>query len=657
MKKIIAILMVALLAISAMCTSVMAGVLVKDTVDNGKEVTCVDFLDFKEGNNVWAKQNGEGTWERKDRNSEIDDEDLYDEEEATVKAAYLDPKYYGSYTKSSSSEKIVWALENNGEVLHVTASSDSAVPGLPFMMDEYAMDIAIGKETADNPAMEYCKIRIKNPSTADQFTMGFITSNTNNGSGFMSYTITDCAVESNTSEWKTYVFSMAVNNANTNYDDQLKKDENGNPQHRWAAKLKDILVFPFGYNVTDGTGAYKGAEMYIDYIVFGSEKYVTEYKSELELKEESVTGLSLEKAPTKTSYYVGDKVDLTGMKLVATYTDGSKEELDAAAPDLIYNFNEETASSTVTIKYGAHSQTFNVKVTGIKEVKVSSQPETTTYDVKTVKGGFAPEGLAITVTYNDGVEKEFGLGSFVIGDVNIEMLGEQSIDINFYGAHTSFPITLINVTGIKVEAVEKALRFGDTVSADDLSVTCVYSDGSEKSLADSGLSSSDLTIECDTKVPGTVSVSVKLANTTYAIDCATETTATVEAPASLKVETIDGAKTTYNVGENLETNGYKVSYVYADGTTVVIKTEDYKTRYDFGEPGDKTVVFTDNYANLSANYTVKVEGSPIKVSTKATTTKPASSSGGCGSIIGAGAIVAAVAVIGSGVVIAKKKEN
>ncbi|MBQ9510511.1 MAG: bacterial Ig-like domain-containing protein [Clostridia bacterium] len=647
MKKIIAIMMVALLAVEAMCLTVTAGSIVEDTVANGKTVACVEFLDFKEENNIWAKQNADGSWDREDITmTPADDNDM-------ACAAYLDPKYYKSYT---TSRNLVWALENNGEVLHVKADGTSNAPGLPFMMDSYAIDITAGKETSDNPGMEYCKIRIKNPSTADQFTMGFVNSNTNGGSAFMEYTITDIEVESNTSEWKTYIFSMSVANANTNYKDALQKDENGNAQPRWGARLKDIFVFPFGYGVTDGTGSYKGAEMYIDYIVFGSEKYVTEYKSELELKEDSVTALSLNKAPDKTSYYVGDKVDLSGMQLVATYADGTKEELDAAAPDVIYNFNEETASSTVTIKYGAHSQTFNVKVTGIKEVKVSTAPTTTTYDVKTVKSGFSPTGLEITVTYNDGHEATFGLGAFVLGDVNIESLGEQSIDVNFYGAHTSFVITLINVTSIKVDALENAVRFGDKISADNLTITCVYSDGSEKSLSDSGLSTNDVTVESDTKTPGTTTVSVKLTNATYAIDCSAETTATVETPKSLLVETIDGAKTTYNVGENLDTSGYKVSYVYDDGSTVVIKTEDYKTRYDFGEPGDKTVVFTDNYANLSANYTVKVEGSAI-ISTPKATTKPASSSGGCGSVIGAGAIVAAVAVIGSGIVIVKKKEN
>ena len=649
MKKFFAVF-IAVLMVSVSCISAFAGLLEKGTSEvTGKEITCCEYLDFKAANNVWAKQETDGTWSVVDLRETPADDDF------NSIAAYLDPSLYKAHTTDRG---LVWSLETDGEVLHVKATSDSTTPGLPFVMDSWMMDILTGSESADVSAAEYIKIRVKNPSTSDQFTIGYINSNTNGGASFLEATITDVAIDSVSGEWKTYIFSVRENNSNTNYQDKLVKDANGIPTSRWTAKLKDLLIFPFGYNVTDGTGAYNGAEMYIDYIVLGSKEYVTNYKSEIEAKEANVTSLTLDTKPTKQAYYVGDQIDLSGMKLTAKYADGTSEALDGSVVDVSYNFNEESSASTVTLKYGEFSQSYTVKVTGIKQIEIATAPETTTYDVKTVKSGFAPKGLTIKVTYNDNATATYGIGSFVLGDVDATKTGAQVIDVNFHGSHTSFTINLINVVEIKVADVEKAIRYGTTLTQDDLGITCVYSDGSEKSLADADINPT-VEIECDAKTPGQTKVKVKVSNATYAIECETEATATVEAPQSLKIETIDGAKTVYNVGETFNTSGYKVSYVYGDGTTVIVDAADYKTKYDFGTPGDKSVTFVDNNTDLTATFDVKVEGSTITKRTTTSKVNPPSGETNTTVII---IIVVAVVVVAAAVcvyffVIKKKKAN
>ena len=43
--------------------------------------------------------------------------------------------------------------------------------------------------------------------------------------------------------------------------------------------------------------------------------------------EKTLTSIVIEKAPTKTTYITGDKFDITGMKVIAKYSDGSSEEI------------------------------------------------------------------------------------------------------------------------------------------------------------------------------------------------------------------------------------------------------------------------------------------------------------------------------------------
>lgn len=162
--------------------------------------------------------------------------------------------------------------------------------------------------------------------------------------------------------------------------------------------------------------------------------------------------------------------------------------------------------------------------------------------------------------------------------------------------------------------------------------------------------------EYDLTKTGEIEVKVKITASAYDIECSATTTATVETPTSLEADT-SLAKLKYNVDDRFSTEGLLVSYVYADGSKVVLKADDYAVKYDFSEPGEQKVTVTDKYAGLSANFTATVEGSSKPSTTKPATSTTQASSGGCKSVIGAGAAIAIVSVIGAGVVLGKKKEN
>lgn len=646
MKTIVSIFLCALMILSVASVGAFAGPIVYADGVNNSKIACVDFLDFsKENNDWWAEQKEDGTWSPKELFMSPTDDDF------NVCGAYIptDMKNLMTYLKN----KVAWSLTDNGEVLHLKTTSTASNPGIPFCVDDAGSAITLNSEVKGGT--EYVKIRIRNYSTADQLSFGYTcTAWGGGGRRFMEKTIASIDIEPVSTEWKTYIFSYPEANAATNYNDLCKDSKTGAISPQYGGKLQDLILFPFGYNVKDGTGAYEGAEMDVDYIVIGTKEYVENYKSELEKKEEKVSKVEITKPADKTSYYVGETLDRTGLEIKATFNDGTTEILESY--NVVYNFNEEAAESVVTIKYGSASTTYKVKVTGIKDIAIETPPKTTTYDMVTIKSGsFAPEGLTIKVNYNDGTSVVKELGSFKLEYDALKPGEGNVITINFYGAKTSFTANVINVTSIEVEKLDKAYRYGGEIADDDLRITCIYSDGSKKSLADAKINATiDKTY--DFTKSGEVEVTVKISNTTYEIDCTATTTANVEAPTSLAVDT-KLAKLSYNVDDKFSTEGLLVSYVYGDGSTVTLKAEDYDVKYDFSEPGDQKVTVTDKHANLSANFTATVEGSTKQTTPRQTTTTSGKTSGGCKSAIGAGAALAIVSIIGAGVVLGKKKEN
>lgn len=68
--------------------------------------------------------------------------------------------------------------------------------------------------------------------------------------------------------------------------------------------------------------------------------------------------------PTKTAYTVGDELDLTGMVVTATYTDGSTAALSVNELNCTgFDSSEAAASQTITVTYQGKTDTFTISIT------------------------------------------------------------------------------------------------------------------------------------------------------------------------------------------------------------------------------------------------------------------------------------------------------
>lgn len=116
-----------------------------------------------------------------------------------------------------------------------------------------------------------------------------------------------------------------------------------------------------------------------------------------------LTALAMGTAPTKTSYYDGDEVDLTGIVATATYSDTTTTTLDADDVSC-----EESVVSMGMTKLHIYfigngikktvEHTISVTAVIPASLAVTTAPTKTAY---TTGETFDPEGTVLTVTYNN----------------------------------------------------------------------------------------------------------------------------------------------------------------------------------------------------------------------------------------------------------------
>lgn len=668
MKKIFSIFLCALLVLGTMSMAVSAGVIGMDD-----KIYCLDWLDFSaDSTALWAEYNAEtGEWEqKKDADGNPIDGVSYNQpenEDGTLIAPAI------SLWNKSYTQNLSWSLTENGEVLHLEVTGpkpddvDVNAPGLSFMIDEYHQrTMKIGSETHDSdPSAEYVKIRVRNYSSANRFTFAFCASSTNNYK-FVNATISDLKTDkdgknyvSGSGEWQTYVFSMRDINVATNYEGLLDQtmDKEGQIYSRWGGLLSELILFPFGFDVNDGTGAYPGAAIDIDYIVIGSEKYVRNYESELEKKEKNITKLEMLSVPTKKTYYAGEALDLTGLQLRATYADGTTEMLDSASTTV--NLSSSAKSTPVTLKFGSQSVSYDIEVIGITGIEVIEKPASNTYEVEDIKDGFAGTDFKIKVSYEDGTSNSDIDPTAFRFTGNFTTPGTQTVTANYYGFSDTFDINVINVVDLEIEQ-KKVFRYGDNVATGNLNIYLVYSDGSKKLSGDKD-TSTELTFEITgvIKTPGKSTITIHGTDEDLGVDITKDFAVDTDTPVEMKV-TSTPTKTTYQAGEEFDSVGLAVSLVYEDGKSVKMLDGDYRFRYDFSGPGEKDVTILSNIEGLDLRTTtpVKVEGQAIVPTQPVNTTNGSSSNGApIGLIIGIVAAVLVIVAVVVIVIISKKKKK
>ena len=352
-------------------------------------------------------------------------------------------------------------------------------------------------------------------------------------------------------------------------------------------------IIPEGFTFTPTTLSTPGTQTIT--IEYGG--LTTTYKVTVE--EVVMTGVAVATAPNKTTYFMGDILDTTGLTLTATYSDGSTKTVTSGFS--CYTTELSTAGiHKIGVVYGNKVAYFEVtvKVPELTGIFVKNYPVKTTYYVGDT---LDTASLIVGLNYNDGSVMTISSG-FSCTPTKLSTAGTQKITVSYGGKSTSFNVTVNEVKVFSIFVAtnpSKTTYFvGDTLNTSGLTLTATYNNGTKKTVS-SGFTCTPTKLS----TAGTQKITVSYGDKT------TSFTVTVKNPevTGISVKTMPN-KTTYFLGDRLDTTGLTFTVSWNNGTTTTIQASDPKLDYyptEMDQIGSRNInVF---YGSVSTLFRVQVK--------------------------------------------------
>ena len=309
-----------------------------------------------------------------------------------------------------------------------------------------------------------------------------------------------------------------------------------------------------------------------------------------------VKSIEIASTPTKTAYFVGDTLDTTGLKIKVFYNSGASKVFDTGficTPTALTSAGVQT----VTVNYGGKTATFAVNVQNVtlSGIVIASNPSKTSYYVGDT---LDTTGLKLTATYSNGTTQTITSG-FICTPTALTSAGAQTITVNYGGKTATFTVNVQNVTlsGIAIASNPTKTNYfvGDTLDTTGLKLTATYNNGTTQTIT-SGFTCMPTALTSAGAQTVTVNYGGKTATFTVNVQ---DVTLSGIAIAS------NPTKTSYYVGDTLDTTGLKLTATYSNGTTQTITSGFTCTPTALSTAGAQTV--TVNYGGKTATFTVNVE--------------------------------------------------
>ena len=213
----------------------------------------------------------------------------------------------------------------------------------------------------------------------------------------------------------------------------------------------------------------------------------------MESKEKSIyittilTKIEVTTQPSKTTYIEGQNFDKTGMKVTATYNNGTTKEVTNYTITDGNNLTVEKTSVTVGYTEDGITKTTTVPITvnkkSLSKIDVTTQPSKTTY----IEGqNFDKVGMKVTATYSDGTSKE--VTNYTITDGNNLTVAKTSVTVSYtedgVTKTTTVPITVNKKSLSKIDVTTQPSKItyieGQNFDKTGMKVTATYNNGTTK---------------------------------------------------------------------------------------------------------------------------------------------------------------------------------
>lgn len=403
------------------------------------------------------------------------------------------------------------------------------------------------------------------------------------------------------------------------YDQYLSVNKNANiPVGEWVNihlavnNKKDLFltISDKSGNVLNSRKVTTSGDKFEKFVFYGGVGKIQ--LDNLKIYEDKISSMTLT-PPTKTSYALGEELNLDGMVAKLNYSDKS---VGTTAYTVSGYDKTKVGMQTVTVSYGDYSANFDVTVNGISSIKVTPPTKTTYLEGQDLN----TDGMVVTAVTTDNQRITVPDGYSVRG-FNKTKLGKQTITVTYQGLSTEFEVNVISVKSIELTKPTKLeYKYGESLDTSGMSVKAIYDDN-QSEVIKSGYSVTGY----DKTKSGTQTITVTYRNQTATFDV------TVAEPQITKIEiTTPPTTTEYYVGQDLKTDGMVVTVTFEDESTKTT-TAYTLSGYDKNTVGAQTV--TVSYKGFSATFDVtvkeveKVEISDVTVEDKTYDGKPIEYSG------------------------------
>src|SRR5690625_2679145 len=312
---------------------------------------------------------------------------------------------------------------------------------------------------------------------------------------------------------------------------------------------------------------------------------VTFTDTEITVDSRTVDELAVDSMEMKTEYLQGESLDLTGLEVVAKFSDGTAEVLSTDDYIVTGFDSSEVGTNVITINYNGKTATVDLKIVPltVTNLKVKYYPAKTDYYIG---DKFDSQGLVVVAEYNDGYQtailkddlyKLEIQGNLVDESYVFESSGSQEVVIRSTETPEQTISFNVNVSDAKllgleiIDEPEIMLYFiGDKLDLDGMSVYAKYSDGGEVRL----MPDEYVVAGFDSDQVGARDVTISHKGKEVTL------TVTVKEREIQGIEVTHFPKTTYQVGESFDETGLVISKVFDNKDREALAKGEYELNID-----------------------------------------------------------------------------
>ena len=323
--------------------------------------------------------------------------------------------------------------------------------------------------------------------------------------------------------------------------------------------------------------------------VYAGQSFTTQYAVTINNYE---TGITVN-PPTKTNYYYGENLSLSGMYITVSMADGSTQKLYSGFQYTGYD-KTVIGEQIVTVSYHGSvanrtfTDSFKVHVANYETALAVGAPEKTVYYYGEA---LDTTGMSAIITYANGNKQLADITKLTVSGYDAEVLGEQVLSVSYTTVKgeiisDSFSVSVLNYeSGISVSAPDKTVYlYGEALDTTGMAAYAVMEDSSTIPISIDNLRFTGY----DAHIIGIQTVTAEYTSGKGEIFRDSFTVEVKNHETALSVT--PPAKTSYFCGEEFNTSGMSAVLTFADGSEQSIGINHLAiTGYNADTPGIQTI--------------------------------------------------------------------